>query len=198
VTSAGGGGAATRAALLRSARELFADRGFDRTTVRAIAERAGVNQALLFRYFGSKDALFAAALSEGARALAAESAPEDLLAETVRRIVTPPVEHPGPGPGPGGDADALLALLRSPGRSEATTALRDELAAPYRRAFAGLTTDDADGRLRAELLLAWLLGIAFARAVLEVPALVDADADAVVAHLERAADALLGGAPDPG
>ncbi len=181
------GAAATRAALLAAARELFSAQGFDRTTVRGIAERAGVNQALLFRYFGSKDALFAAALSEQAHALAAEAPPEDLVATTLRRIL-----EPSGGPG---DADLLLALLRSPGESRATTALRDELAGPYRAALATLSTDAGDGTdtaLRAELLLAWLLGIAFARSVLEVPALVEADAEAAGDHVERAARALLG------
>lgn len=56
---------ATKAALLDAAAELFADRGFDRTTVRDIAHRAGVNQALLFRYFGSKDALFEHVMARG-------------------------------------------------------------------------------------------------------------------------------------
>ncbi|MFD9659211.1 helix-turn-helix domain-containing protein [Streptomyces mirabilis] len=33
---------------------LFAERGFDRTTIRDIGERAGVDPALIARYFGSK------------------------------------------------------------------------------------------------------------------------------------------------
>lgn len=37
---------------------LFAEKGFDGTTTRAIAERAGVNEVTIFRTFGSKDALF--------------------------------------------------------------------------------------------------------------------------------------------
>ncbi|HQN75688.1 MAG TPA: TetR/AcrR family transcriptional regulator [Methanomassiliicoccales archaeon] len=37
---------------------LFAERGFDGTTTKAIAERAGVNEVTIFRTFGSKDALF--------------------------------------------------------------------------------------------------------------------------------------------
>jgi len=37
---------------------LFAERGFDGTTTRAIAERAGVNEVTIFRSFGSKEALF--------------------------------------------------------------------------------------------------------------------------------------------
>jgi AcrR family transcriptional regulator len=37
---------------------LFAEKGFDGTTTRAIAERAGVNEVTIFRTFGSKEALF--------------------------------------------------------------------------------------------------------------------------------------------
>lgn len=37
--------------------ELFADNGFDRTTVRAIAERSGVSPGLVIHHFGSKDGL---------------------------------------------------------------------------------------------------------------------------------------------
>jgi AcrR family transcriptional regulator len=52
--------AATRKALLDAAAELFFERGFNRTTVRDIADRAGANQSLIFRYFGSKAAVFEA------------------------------------------------------------------------------------------------------------------------------------------
>jgi AcrR family transcriptional regulator len=38
-----------------AARDLFADRGYEQTTVEAIAERAGVGRRTFFRYFRSKD-----------------------------------------------------------------------------------------------------------------------------------------------
>jgi len=43
---------------LTAAFELFAEKGFDGTTTRSIAERADVNEVTLFRTFGSKEALF--------------------------------------------------------------------------------------------------------------------------------------------
>ena len=52
----------TRAEILASARALFADRGFGRTTIRAVAADAGVDPALVHHYFGTKDDLFVAAL----------------------------------------------------------------------------------------------------------------------------------------
>ncbi len=53
----------TRAAILSAAQQLFAKSGFDRTTVREIAQLAGIDAALVIRYFGSKEALFADSVS---------------------------------------------------------------------------------------------------------------------------------------
>src|SRR3954469_11292384 len=52
----------TRADILAAARALFADRGFGRTTIRAVASDAGVDPALVHHYFGTKDDLFVASL----------------------------------------------------------------------------------------------------------------------------------------
>lgn len=50
----------TRAALVRAALELFDERGYDATTVAAVAERAGVTEMTFFRYFASKDSVLLA------------------------------------------------------------------------------------------------------------------------------------------
>ena len=60
--AAGPGGADTRAELLDAARVEFAERGYDGATVRAIADRAGVDPAMVNHWFGGKEALFTAAL----------------------------------------------------------------------------------------------------------------------------------------
>lgn len=52
----------TREQILRAARELFAKRGYARTTVRAVAAAAAVNQGLVHHYFGSKEQLYREAL----------------------------------------------------------------------------------------------------------------------------------------
>lgn len=47
----------TRERIFAAAREIFAVKGPHGTTTREIADRAGVNEATLFRHFGSKSAL---------------------------------------------------------------------------------------------------------------------------------------------
>ncbi|MHA6795438.1 TetR family transcriptional regulator [Pseudonocardia bannensis] len=176
--------AATKRALLEAAQELFASVGYDATTVRAVAERAGVNQALLFRHFGNKEALFAEAVSGQAMELLNEGPPQDLL----RRILDSMLSEDTSG------AELFFSVLRSAGNSDATAALRAELGAGYGSAFASLvcTDDPADAALRAELLLAWLLGIGLLRTVLRTESMAGADPEVVSRHVERAATALLG------
>jgi len=50
----------TRDKILESAIRLFAEKGFSGTTTREIAEKAGVNEALIFRYFSTKRDLYSA------------------------------------------------------------------------------------------------------------------------------------------
>jgi AcrR family transcriptional regulator len=52
------GTSGTREAIARAARRLFAERGYDRTTLRAIAAEAAVDPALVVHFFGSKQGLF--------------------------------------------------------------------------------------------------------------------------------------------
>ena len=51
----------SEAAILKAAQELFAETGFERTTIRAVAARAGLDPALVMQHYGSKEGLFAAA-----------------------------------------------------------------------------------------------------------------------------------------
>lgn len=49
-----------RAAIIKAVRRVFAEKGFDGTKTRELAEAAGVSEALLFKHFPNKEALYSA------------------------------------------------------------------------------------------------------------------------------------------
>jgi AcrR family transcriptional regulator len=49
-----------RAAIIQVAKKMFAEKGFDRTTTRELADSAGISEALLYKHFPTKEALFSA------------------------------------------------------------------------------------------------------------------------------------------
>src|ERR1700719_2823578 len=49
-----------RAAIIQAVRHVFAERGFHGTTTRALADAAKVSEALLFKHFPNKEALYSA------------------------------------------------------------------------------------------------------------------------------------------
>ena len=49
-----------RADIIKAVRRVFAEKGFDGTTTRELAEAAGVSEALLFKHFPNKEALYLA------------------------------------------------------------------------------------------------------------------------------------------
>jgi AcrR family transcriptional regulator len=173
---------ATRAAILAAAQELFAERGYERATVRDIATRAGVNQALLFRYFGNKDELFRATMTDRGRSVL-DAGPVDALLSRLLERALEPGETVSPG-------NWLQAALRSSGHEEGASVIRRELGEEYIRALSTLT-DGGDAELRADLLLAWLLGIGLVRSVLHREPLHSADPAQVAGHVLRAAEVLL-------
>src|SRR5690349_12030628 len=82
---------ATRKMLLEAATAIFSEHGFAGARVDEIAERAGVNKALIYAYYGDKEGLYRAVLSShleippSSLALAADADPRQALEELVRR-----------------------------------------------------------------------------------------------------------------
>jgi AcrR family transcriptional regulator len=89
----------TRQRILNAAERLFAERGYDRTSIRAIVAKARVNQAAINYHFGGKDGLYREVLHEAFRALtehqfahaqeATTMSREEALQEFVRRQLWP-------------------------------------------------------------------------------------------------------------
>jgi AcrR family transcriptional regulator len=92
----------SRSAILAAATAEFADKGLGGARVDEIARRAGVNKALLYHYFGSKQALFLAVLEAVYAAIRGAEAELDLESveppEAMERLVDFTfryfVEHP--------------------------------------------------------------------------------------------------------
>ncbi|MFJ2787052.1 TetR family transcriptional regulator [Streptomyces sp. NPDC093249] len=162
--------AATRRRLLDAARDLFAEHGYEGAKVRDIAERAGVNQALLFRYFGSKQGLLTEVVARGGLEQVRATPPEELFETALRSMLTRDAD--------GTEDRSLEVYLRSLGRGEETAGALRELGEKYQSALASLSGAE-DAALRADLAMAWLLGIGILRTVVAREPLASADPEAV-------------------
>ena len=171
------GGGDTRAALLEAARSANTERGYDGATVRAIAERAGVDPAMVNHWFGGKEPLFVAALDLPAdpSSVIGEALPGDPEHLAERVIAT------------------LLRVWDETGGAQLATLLQSiaghEVAASLLREFIGrvlvgkvLSTVAPDRpELRASLAGSQMFGLAFVRYVLKVEPLASADHATVIA-----------------
>jgi AcrR family transcriptional regulator len=172
------GGGDTRDALLAAARAEFAERGFDGATVRLIADRAGVDPAMVNHWFGGKEALFSAALNVPVDpgALIAEVVPGDpgQLGERIVSRFLMIWDHTGGG-------RSLAALVRSIASHEAAAALMRQFITRVlvRRVVSSVAPDRLD--LRAALVGSQLVGLGMVRYVLRLEPLASADHATVVA-----------------
>jgi AcrR family transcriptional regulator len=171
------GGGDTRAALLDAARTVFAERGYDGATVRTIAERAGVDPAMVNHWFGGKEPLFVAALDLPADpgAIIGEALPGDPehLAERIIGRVLRVWDETG--------AAQLATLLQSIASHEVAASLLREFIG---RVLVGkvLSTVAPDRpELRASLAGSQMFGLAFVRYVLKVEPLASADHATIIA-----------------
>ncbi len=167
--------------MLAAARTAFADRGFDRATIRGIATAAGVDPALVHHYFGNKDKLFLAAIE--APANPADLLPEVLaggrenLGENVVRMLLRVWDGPM--------RPAALALVRSAVAHEWTAKLLREFLVSQilRRVVGTLGLPTAEREARGSLAASQLIGLVMARYVLEVEPLASASPESLVAAI---------------
>ncbi|MFI2352857.1 TetR family transcriptional regulator [Streptomyces sp. NPDC019443] len=172
-----GEGPGARERILEAARTEFAERGYDKTTVRGIAKAADVDPALVHHYFGTKDEVFAAAIEVSFEP--ALVIPEILgqgaegIGERLARYFIGVWENPA-------TRAPLLAIIRS--------ALTHEAAAKVLRSFvlrrlleriAG-DLDVPDPKFRAELAASHMIGIAILRYVIRVEPLASADPEEII------------------
>lgn len=173
----------TREAILAAARQAFAERGYDGTSIRTIATSAGVDPALVHHYFGTKEQLFIATVkppvdpTELIPKIIAGGAVEDMGERLVEAFLSV-WDHPVSGP-------AFEALLRGGLANRLSGRLMREFFAVQilRRAIAnlGAVVDPAEVPLRATLVASQLFGLAVIRYILKFEPLASASRDTVVA-----------------
>ena len=168
------GPSGTRGQILAAAARCFAAAGYDATSVRRVAADAGVDPALVRRFFGGKEQLFtevASALIDPARALAAvtggppEAAGERLLRYFLAMLGD--VARPGP----------YLGLVRCAVTSEHAADLFRQFLAERVLGEIAAELDAGRPELRAALVASQLVGLAVARYAVRLAPLAEAGAD---------------------
>ncbi|MGW2643453.1 TetR/AcrR family transcriptional regulator [Streptomyces sp. NPDC001393] len=170
---------ATEARILDRARELFAEKGFDRTTIRAVATAAGVDPALVMQYFGSKRELFTRAV-QAVPALPAATDADALVDQLLTTL----------GLKLGGLPEGTLAMLRSMLTDPAAAEQAREALGRQVEGVGGALPGAEDRELRAALLVTALLGVTIGHQLLGLAPLRNAPADRVAALLRPAIKAL--------
>jgi AcrR family transcriptional regulator len=174
------GGTDSRARIIAAAVDEFGERGYDGSTIRSIAARAGVDSALVHHYFGTKADLFAEAvgmpLRPDADVPAILAGPRDEVGERLVRYILEAFEDP--------DVRRRgVMLMRTAVASKLTTPL---LAGFISRELIGRIAralDVPDAELRASLVASQIAGLLLTRYVLRFSALAEASIDELVERI---------------
>jgi AcrR family transcriptional regulator len=167
--------------ILEAARALFRQHGYGGTTVRAVAAEAGVDPAMVFYFFGTKQGLFAAAIEMSAQLPPAiESIFTGGLDGIGERIIRTLLENMDKS-----DRTPLAMLTRSaPTHDQSETLLREFID----REITGRLTSmlgTPDAALRAGMVNVQLLGLTVARYILRIEPIASAPVDDLVTQFGR-------------
>lgn len=162
----------TQNRILSCARRLFAESGFDRTTIRAVAAAAQVNPGLVMHYFGSKEELFRQAASLPPGGGADPQTPEQLAEHLLGSLGVKLEDLPT------ASAAALRSMLTHP---EAAEEVRHTVNEQMRNLSSAMPGDDAV--LRATLIGCTVLGVVIGRHLLQLDGLRDASPEQITGLL---------------
>ncbi|HEX4359726.1 MAG TPA: TetR family transcriptional regulator [Pseudonocardia sp.] len=168
----------TRTAILTHARRLLAERGYEGTTIRAVAAAAGVDPSMVMRYYGNKEGLFGAAVDLDLHFPDPAGWPRDEIGVRLARHFVARWE--------GELADELTQLLlrSATTNSAAVEQMRAVFGGQVLRFVQQVTgADSPEVTRRASMLATQVLGVALCRYVLALPPVVVMDADTLVAML---------------
>jgi AcrR family transcriptional regulator len=186
--------AATREAILTSARWAFARAGYDRVGVREIAKGAGVTAMLINRYFGSKERLFAEVVAQ------TMATPSILTQEIITspspgaEIATALIKQTKSGATP---LDGFLITLHSASSKQAAIIGREQIEKHHQKAMTAALRGDLAPQ-RAALVLSLIAGFQVMRQMIGLPALAKAKPDVLVNILGPVFQQLIDGGLPPG
>jgi AcrR family transcriptional regulator len=163
----------TRDRILEAARAIFGRDGYDRATIRAIAAEADINPAMVMRYYGNKESLFAAATNAPVDPADFQTVPKSRLGEAVIRHVLEAWDDPE-------RSDTQRAILLA--------ALSDEDARTrylqqHQQNYAALLARLGDSRRSIEaaaLMSTQIIGLLVTRYILRVPRLVSMSSEQLI------------------
>ena len=183
----------TKARILDAAAAEFGEHGYEATSMRAIARRAGVDPSLVHHYFDDKQGLVAEVVSVPLRPdrlmQAALDAPVDELGERLVRAVLTAWDS-------GAVRPAAVAALRSAiGQGPVARMLREFLRREIMLRIATALGDAGDAELRAELAASQLVGVIMVRYVLAFEPVASVDVEELVRRVGPAVQWHLTGRP---
>ena len=169
-----------RAAILDAARPLFAERGYRDTTMRAVAQSAGVDVALVAYYFGNKEGLFTESINLPLN-------PAELLGRVFAeglddagprlvRMFLDLLESPDTGP-------ALVGMVRSAASHESSRKALSEFITTAVVGHFAEVIQVPDARRRIVLVGSQVMGMVLLRFVLRIDAMVERPREQLIADL---------------
>ncbi|HSS68856.1 MAG TPA: TetR family transcriptional regulator [Nocardioidaceae bacterium] len=187
-------GSDTRETIILAARKRFSEHGYPGTTMRAIAADAEVDPRLITHFFGSKQELFATVVElpfnpEVVFPMLLSGSDDGLgrrLAEFILNILENPQSR-----------NVITGIIRAAASEDAAAAqIRDRVVVRMLTPLAEHVGADRP-ELRASLIASQVVGLAFARHVVEVPALRSAERAELATFLGRVFDVYLRGPLPP-
>ncbi|WP_214103633.1 TetR/AcrR family transcriptional regulator [Acrocarpospora catenulata] len=168
----------TRGEILVAARAVFAEKGFDKATIRGIAREAGVDPALVHHYFDTKQGVFVAAMRLPIDPAVAVplivSGPREAAGERLIRFVLAFTADPQA-------RETVIGLIRTAMSHEPTAAMVREF---LTGALLGRVGEALGVPLiRMEAAFAQLFGIVMARYIIKLEPVASADPEELVALL---------------
>jgi AcrR family transcriptional regulator len=157
----------TSARILAAAKTIFSSKGYERTTIRSVAEAADIHPSMVIRYFRTKERLFSAAVVFDLRL-------QTNFTETPKTELGVAIVHHfldrWEGRGAGDELPSLLrAAVTHPKARERMVQILEQQVAPFVKRMCS----PGKSRECAALITSQLLGLAYTRYVLKLPLVVN-------------------------